>query len=167
VLKEEFPNAVILYCQWHVIKAMFKGMSDCRVEKSDRDECRRIIRLLVHAKTEVEYNDLKQELFDEVNDDFKAYFERNWEKCRSMWVTFERDQNMHFANTTNSRLESHNQKLKDLTFCEGKDPSRITYCQDSLRSHFQGCLEKKVILSFESGQSPYNPGPFMKSRFKV
>ena len=56
VLKEEFPNAVILYCQWHVIKAMFKGMSDCSVEKSDHDECRRIIRLLVHAKTEVEYS---------------------------------------------------------------------------------------------------------------
>ena len=32
-----------------------------------------------------------------------------------MWVTFERDQHMHFANTTNNRLESHNQKLKDLT----------------------------------------------------
>lgn len=52
------------------------------------------------------------------------------------------------------------------TLCEGQDPSRITYCQDSLRSHFQGCLEK-VIMSFESGRSPYNPGPFMKSRFKV
>ena len=63
----------------HVIKAMFKGMSYCSVEKSDRDECRRIIWLLVHAKTEVEYKDLKQELFDEANDDFKVYFERNWE----------------------------------------------------------------------------------------
>ena len=25
VLKEEFPEAVILYCQWHVIKALFKA----------------------------------------------------------------------------------------------------------------------------------------------
>ena len=32
-----------------------------------------------------------------------------------MWVTFERDQAIHFANTTNNRLESHNQKLKDVT----------------------------------------------------
>ena len=32
-----------------------------------------------------------------------------------MWVTYERDQYLHFANTTNNRLESHNQKLKDLT----------------------------------------------------
>ena len=32
-----------------------------------------------------------------------------------MWVTYERDQYLHFANTTNNRLESHNQKPKDLT----------------------------------------------------
>ena len=30
-------------------------------------------------------------------------------------MTYERDQYLHFANTTNNRLESHNQKLKDLT----------------------------------------------------
>ena len=115
VLNEEFPDAVILYCQWHVIKAMFKGMTDCGVEKSNRDECRRIIQLLVHANSEVQYKDLKQELFDEANDEFKVYFQRNWEVCKSMWVTFKRDQHLHFANTTNNRLESHNQKLKDVT----------------------------------------------------
>ena len=44
VLKEEFPNAIVLYCQWHVIKALFKCLSDYDVNKSDRDECRQIIR---------------------------------------------------------------------------------------------------------------------------
>ena len=32
-----------------------------------------------------------------------------------MWVSYKRDSYMHLANTTNNRLESHNQKLKDLT----------------------------------------------------
>ena len=53
------------------------------------------------------------------------------------------------------------------TLCEGKDPSRATYCQNSLRSHFQSCLQEKSATSFESGRSLYNPGPFLKSRFKV
>ena len=82
VLKEEFPNAVILYCQWHVMKATFKSMSDCGVKKSNRDECRCIIQLLVHAESEVQYKELKQELFDEANDAFERYFEDNWEECR-------------------------------------------------------------------------------------
>lgn len=42
-------------------------------------------------------------------------FVKNWETCKSMWVTYERDQAVHFCNTTNNRLESHNQKLKDVT----------------------------------------------------
>ena len=45
----------------------------------------------------------------------KTAFINNWESCKSMWVTFECDQVAHFCNTTNNRLESHNQKLKDLT----------------------------------------------------
>lgn len=96
-------------------KAVFKSISYRGVEKSNCDECRHIIQLLVHAESEIQYKDLKQQLLDKSNDDFKVYFERNWESCRSMWVTFEHDQHFHFANTTNNRLESHNQKLKDLT----------------------------------------------------
>ena len=60
------------------------------------------------------YKELKQELIDESNDAFEGCFEDTWEECRSMWATFERDQHMHFANTTNIRLESHNHTLKDL-----------------------------------------------------
>ena len=32
-----------------------------------------------------------------------------------MWATFKRDEYVHYGNTTNNRLESHNQKLKDVT----------------------------------------------------
>lgn len=38
------------------------------------------------------------------------------ETCKSMWVTYECDQAVHFCNTTNNHLESHNQKLMDVTF---------------------------------------------------
>ena len=57
----------------------------------------------------------KKQLYDASNEAFKKYFETNWKECRSMWVTFERDKHSHYGNTTNNRLESHNQKLKDLT----------------------------------------------------
>lgn len=115
VLKEEFPNAIILYCQWHVIKALFKCLSDYDVNKSDRDECRQIIRSLVFSSSQSEYERWRQELIDSTNKDFREAFWSNWDSCKSMWVTFERDQAIHFANTTNNRLESHNQKLKDVT----------------------------------------------------
>ena len=115
MLKEELPNAVVLFCQWHVLRAMFKQLSDCGVEKLRRDDARGAIQCLVHAKTQDDYYVKKQELFDTTNDRFKEYFLSNWEACIEMWATFKRDEYVHYGNTTNNRLESHNQKLKDVT----------------------------------------------------
>ena len=115
VLKEEFPNSIVLYCQWHVIKALFKCLSDYDVNKADRDECHQIIRSLVFSSSQGEYERWRQELLDSTNRDFWEAFWGNWDSCKSMWVTLERDQVIHFASTTNNRLESHNQKLKDVT----------------------------------------------------
>ena len=115
VLKEEFPEAVILYCQWHVIKALFKAICDYDIDKDDREVFRGLIRSIVHAKDLDQYNELKEELYSMSSKQFQQYFEINWDHCRSMWATFERDQHLHYGNTTNNRLESHNQKLKDLT----------------------------------------------------
>ena len=114
-LQLEFPQAAILYCQFHVIKYFFKQLTELDVPKENRDESRQLIRVLVHAKNEDEYAKVKQELFDATNDTFKQYFIKNWESCKDKWVTFLRDENVHFANTTNNRLECHNHKLKDVT----------------------------------------------------
>ena len=81
----------------------------------NRDECRQLLRHLVHAKSQCDYQHYLEELFAITDDDVHDYFKENWEDCKPMWVTYERDQYLHFANTTNNRLKSHNQKLKDLT----------------------------------------------------
>ena len=115
ILKQEFPDATVLFCQWHVIKTLFKNVVDCGVDKCDRDEARELLRCLVHAKDGDEYKDLTQKVFDATNDDFKQYFLQNWSDCQDMWVTFKRDAYVYLGNTTNNHLECHNQKLKDLT----------------------------------------------------
>ena len=43
VLKEEFPSATVLFC-------LFKKMVECDVEKSERDETRKLLRQLVYSK---------------------------------------------------------------------------------------------------------------------
>ena len=110
MLREELPNAEVLFCQWHVIKVMFQQLSDCGVEKQKRDDARETIRCLVHAKNQDDYEGKKTEMFGMINHSFKAYFLSNWETCIEMWATFKRDEFAHYGNTTNNRLESHNQK---------------------------------------------------------
>ena len=38
ILKVEFPNATILFCQFHVIKCLFKKVRNFEIPKDDRDE---------------------------------------------------------------------------------------------------------------------------------
>ena len=94
---------------------MFKKMVECDVEKSERDETRKLLRQLVYSKDADVYEDTKQELYSHTNKQFTKYFQANWDKCQEMWVTIKRDYHVHLGNTTNNRLESYNQKLKHLT----------------------------------------------------
>ena len=56
-----------------------------------------------NAKSESEYERMNQELFGATNHAFKLYFLNNWDSCREKWVTFLRDENVHFANTTSTQ----------------------------------------------------------------
>lgn len=85
------------------------------VPKEQRDLARECIRKVVHSSTEDEYNNAKEDLSDATNTSFIGYFTNNWDNYKEQWVSFLRDQYLHFANTTNNRLECHNQKLKDVT----------------------------------------------------
>ena len=115
VLKEELPDATILFCQWHVIKALFKKVCDLDVPKDKREPLRTLLRAVVYSANEEDYAETKKKIFDASNEEFQQYYNNNWEDCQSMWVSYKRNGYMHLANTTNNRLESHNQKLKDLT----------------------------------------------------
>lgn len=79
-----------------------------------RDQGRETIRRLVSADSEESYATLKQELYDTTNLAFQNYFIKNWDVCKGKMVKFLRDKHLHFANTTNNRLECHYHKLKDV-----------------------------------------------------
>ena len=104
----------MLFCQFHVIKYLFKQIVDLDVAKENHDQARESIRRLVNADSEESYTTLKQELYDNTNHAFQGYLIKNWDVCREKWVKFLCDDHLHFANTTNNRLECHNHKLKDV-----------------------------------------------------
>ena len=104
----------MLFCQFYVIKYLFKQIVDLDVAKENRELARQSIRRLVNADSEESYAALKQELYDNTNYAFQGYFIKIWDVCREKLVKFLRDDHLHFANTTKNRLECHNRKLKDV-----------------------------------------------------
>ena len=114
-LQQEFPQATVLFLSISCHQVLF--LADCvdlEVAKENRDMARETIRMIVNADSEESYTALKNDLFDKTNTTFKEYFIKNWDVCKEKWVTFLRDNHLHFANTTNNRLECHNHKLKDV-----------------------------------------------------
>ena len=55
VLKDEFPDVTILFCQWHVIKALFKKVCDLDIPKDKREPLRNLLRALVYSANEMDY----------------------------------------------------------------------------------------------------------------
>ena len=97
VLKGCFPQAKILFWQFHVIKCFNKKVSDCDVAKPSREELRKKLKNLVYATDESNYTQLRAEVFKLANKEFTDYFEKNWQTCRSMWVNYLRDEYLHLA----------------------------------------------------------------------
>ena len=85
-LQQEFPQATVLFCQFHVIKYFFKQIVDLDVPKENRDQARETIGRIVSADSEESYTALKQDLYDSTNTAFKKYFIKNWDACREKWV---------------------------------------------------------------------------------
>lgn len=114
VLKEEFPDTTILFCQFHVIKCFYKAVADLEVPKERRNELRKVLHDIVYSEHVDDYVDYLAEVVRLGNPSFEKYFLDNWNSCIDMWVSFKRDSSIHFGNTTNNRLECSHSKLKDL-----------------------------------------------------
>ena len=78
ILKVEICNATILFCQFHLIRCLFKKLYNFKIPKDDQNEVKRynILCQLVHTSDESVYSSLKEGLFQIVCEDLKVYFKK-------------------------------------------------------------------------------------------
>ena len=86
ILREELPNAIILFRQFHVIKCFYKALSDHEVPKERRDALRKVLHDIVYSKNMNEYVDYLAEIVSLGNPTFEKYFFDNWNNYSDMWV---------------------------------------------------------------------------------
>jgi hypothetical protein len=121
VLKEYFPNATFLLCQFHVIKYVSAEVSKEVYGLSSplRKKVRDIVHMMVYSLNEEDYNQalcaLKKSLGNDESHPFWQYWMMNWDTIKFRWVTYLRDEYPHFGNTTNNRIESAWNRLKNQT----------------------------------------------------
>ena len=72
-----------LVCQWHIMKAMFKKLVDCDIEKCERDNVRGLLHQLVYSKSAEEYEDTKNEVYGRSNKRALNHNGKDVRKCGS------------------------------------------------------------------------------------
>ena len=113
VFRKEFPQAALLICLFHVLKA-FRREITSGLHSGERDHALEVITELTYAKSEAEYYEHYLALLETCPKSVTEYYNTNWHPIRHEWVECFRGFSFTLGEKTNNRLESINGKVKSV-----------------------------------------------------
>ena len=155
VLRSLWPDAEILLCRFHVLKALRQHIANSNMPSSVAENVKDVLQKLVHAPTEERYNQCLERLQQLAPPPaFWEYFMSNWDSCRKMWAFYITKSKESYATLTTNFVESRHNVLK-----------HTLTPQDSLAE----CLKKVIScqLGLETAASQKNQDQNMKHHYKV
>src|SRR6218665_1801851 len=113
-VKQKFPQVALMLCLFHVLRAMSREVTTSKMSITEEQRGRALQALqgLAYAKSDEEYNSLRESFRTSMPQTVVQYYEANWHTCRHEWVLCWQRQNVTFGERTNNRLESVNKRLK-------------------------------------------------------
>ena len=114
VVTELIPQAQLQLCEFHVLKT-FRTKITCEGMKITSEEKLRVLEVLqdILSANEETYNAKHQALKNLGHSLVTDYYDSNWHPIRYEWVRGLKT-SIHLGNTTSNRIESMNQKLKQV-----------------------------------------------------
>ena len=112
-LRAAFPNARILLCTFHVMKAMKLKISTLQLGVDEKNSLLESVKKMIYAKSKQQFDDVMKDICVS-SLGFSDYLDTNWMPHKEMWALHLRDC-ITFGNNTNNRIESFNQKVKQVT----------------------------------------------------
>ena len=140
VLRASFPNSRILYCLFHVIKAMKFQIAKLNITNDTKKQLLNVVRRMIYSSTSAAFEDSLDDI-ESLSTDFKNYLFMHWLDCKEMWAMHLRNC-LTLGNNTNNRLESYNQKIKQVTNASNSLP----VCIEKLLA-LNTAQEQKVIYN--------------------
>lgn len=114
VIKEVFPNAKLLMCEFHTLKIFSRTITttNMQISTKERDTALNFLDKLVKSNSENKYNSIYKKFCDTVPKLVLSYFNNNWHKIRNEWTRYALSES-NFGNYTNNAVETINARLKD------------------------------------------------------
>ena len=156
-MEDKFPNATIEICLFHVLKAVKSKVNSMNMNKQAKQCCKEWMQTLCYSwnKTDFNKNYDKMKQDKNINNNFLKYFNENWFNIKKMWVQAYRNQHFNIADTTNNRLESLNQKLKQII----AKNSPIHQFYNNLKLFLR---HSEIVLNFKKFQAKYKKSFYLK-----
>ena len=154
-LHKLFPNAKLLLCQFHMLKAVWAWLCDSHhhVDKSGRQELYMAFKQVLYAPSEKDMNEKYDRLLQltdaEESDRCTAYFSNMWES-RHDWALALRSGLPLRGNNTNNYIEVAFCILKDCVFGRVMAFS-LPQLIDFIVVRYEAYMEKRLI-DFSSGR---------------
>lgn len=116
IFLQQFPQATLLICLFHVLKTFRREITSERVgiTSAERYMVLEIVQRMAYSTNEEMYMKCYKELKETKWTKVIEYFNSNWHEIREQWVNGFKDDSLTYQNRTNNRVESINQKLKSV-----------------------------------------------------
>ena len=159
VYSEQFPNASLQLCLFHVLKSMRREIhcEKMNIRLEQKNVCLEILQKMAYSNNEDEYTQNYELLQDTKIQPVIDYIDHSWHPIKEEWVVGLKH-SVHYSNNTTNRLESINQKLKQVI---SKFSNLNNFFQDlelvihSLRqerdSRLSMALVKRTVVPFPPG----------------
>lgn len=84
-LRTTFPNAVLLLCLFHVLRAMSREVTVLKmgISESQRLYALRALQKMAYASSEIAFEELRQDFNEKMPSSVVRYFETNWNNCKN------------------------------------------------------------------------------------
>ena len=115
VYRKHFPNAHLQLCLFHVLRAMRREIhvEKMHIRLEQKNLCLELIQKLAYSSSEEMYSQNLEQLKQTGIQPVIDYICHSWDPIKDQWVIGLK-QSCHYNNNTNNRLESINQKLKQV-----------------------------------------------------
>lgn len=115
VFSGSFPDAKLRICLFHVLRTFRREITaeKMSVTKTQRDSLLETLQKLAYSRTIEEYETNKRMLLDKKITAAESYFMNSWDPIKEQWVVG-LTESASLGNRTNNRVESLNQKIKQV-----------------------------------------------------
>ena len=113
VYKQHYPHACLQLCLFHVLHTMKHEITVEKITLEQKNVALEIIQKLAYSSNIEEYNEILETLEEADIQPVYEYLMNCWDPIKEEWVVGLK-QSCHYNNHTNNRLESINQKLKQV-----------------------------------------------------